>query len=52
MTFKGKANGSVVAWAYRLSEDNIALLSQGAVLYVTVGRTRYQFQLVGHLSTA
>lgn len=46
-TFDAKAKGNVVSLAWKLTADEINIMSSGAVFRATVGRQSYQFNLAG-----
>jgi hypothetical protein len=47
VVFPGKADRTIVSVSWKLSADEINLVSYGATLHVTVGRTQYHYSLAG-----
>jgi hypothetical protein len=46
-TFNAQGNGQSVVWAWEINEDEINLVSNGAVLRATIGRAEYSYRLNG-----
>jgi hypothetical protein len=47
VTFDGSAKGTVVSVSWKLAPEEINLVSHGAVLYATVGKAEYHYNLAG-----